>query len=193
MTPYHAIDGAKHRLTPGATAVAIGVGGLGHVGLQILKAVTGVRVIAVDTAEDKLAIARDHGADEVVVSDAKAADTILEMTDGYGADAVFDFAGVQPTVDLATQVIAPDGALRFVGLGGGSFPYIVDAAVNSIPWGVDVRRSYGGTRRDQRAVIELARAGKIQIETQKYSLEDGPKAFEDLEQGRVRGRAILVP
>lgn len=193
LTPYHAIDGARHRLDPGGTAVVIGVGGLGHVGLQILRATTAVRVIAVDTSEERLAIAREHGADEVVVSDASAADTILQMTDGYGADAVFDFAGVQPTVSLATQVIAPDGALRFVGLGGGSFPYTVDAAINTLPWGVDVRRSYAGTRADQRAVIDLARAGQIHIETQQYALEDGPKAFEDLEHGRVRGRAVLVP
>lgn len=193
LTPYHAIDGARHRLNPGSTAVVIGVGGLGHVGLQILKATTAVRVIAVDTSEDKLAIARDHGADEAIVSDDTAADAILDMTDGYGADAVFDFAGVQPTVDLAAGVIAPDGALRFVGLGGGALDFSVEAADNTPPWGVDVRRSYGGTRRDQRAVIDLARAGRITIETQHYALEGGPKAFEDLERGVVRGRAILVP
>jgi len=193
LTSYHAIEGARHRLEPGSTAVVIGVGGLGHVGLQILRAITAAKVVAVDTAEEKLEVARQHGADEVLLSDANAADTILEMTDGYGADAVFDFAGVQPTVDLATQVIAPDGALRFVGLGGGSFEYSTDAMSFNLPWGVDVRRSYAGTRRDQRRVIELARAGRISIETEQYSLEDGPKAFEDLEQGRVRGRAILVP
>ena len=193
LTPYHAIDGARHRLTPGSTAVVIGVGGLGHVGLQILQATTAVRIVAVDTSTDKLELARRHGADEIVLSDDKAADTILQMTDGYGADAVFDFAGVQPTVTLATQVIAPDGALRFVGLGGGSFSYSVDPLVNTLPWGVDVRRSYAGTRQDQRAVIELAIAGRIDLATTLYALEDGPKAFEDLEQGRVSGRAILVP
>lgn len=193
LTSYHAIDGARHRLEPGSTAVVIGVGGLGHVGLQILEATTAAKIVAVDTSEEKLAIARDHGADELVVSDHAAADAILQMTDGYGADAVFDFAGVQPTVDLATKVIAPDGALRFVGLGGGSFPYAATAGTETLPWGVDVRRSYGGTRRDQRAVIELAQAGRITIETEQYSLEDGAKAFEDLERGTVRGRAILVP
>ena len=193
LTSYHAIEGARHRLAPGSTAVVIGVGGLGHVGLQILRATTGARVIAVDAAEAKLEVARQHGADETLLSDATAADTILEMTDGYGADAVFDFAGAQPTVDLATQVIAPDGALRFVGLGGGSFEFSTDATVFNLPWGVDVRRSYAGTRKDQRRVIELAAAGRIQIETEQYSLEEGPKAFEDLEHGRIRGRAILVP
>jgi propanol-preferring alcohol dehydrogenase len=193
LTPYHAIDGARHRLSPGATAVVLGVGGLGHMGVQLLAATTAVRIVAVDTSAEKLEIARRHGADQTVVSDAKAASAILDMTNGYGADAVFDFVGVQPTVDLATQVIAPDGALRFVGLGGGTFTYGADADTSKMPWGVDIRCSYGGTRKDQRAVIELAKAGKISVETQRYPLEDGLQAFGDLEAGTVAGRAVLVP
>jgi len=193
LTPMHAINGARHRLTPGSTAVVIGVGGLGHLGLQILKATTGVRVVAVDSSEQKLMLAREHGADESIRSDAKAAATILDLTDGYGADAVFDFVGVQPTVDLSTQVVAPDGALRFVGLAGGSFTYAADAATAPLPWGVDVRRSYGGTRTDQRQVLDLARLGAISVETKTYALDDGPQAFADLEAGVVPGRAVLVP
>lgn len=193
LTPMHAINGARHRLTPGSTAVVVGVGGLGHMGLQILAATTGARIVAVDTSEEKLEIARAHGADVTVASGPDAAAAILDLTGGYGADAVFDFVGVQPTVDLATQTIAPDGALRFVGLGGGSFSYAADALTVPLPWGVDVRRSYGGTRADQRQVIELAKLGKIEVETQRYALEDGIRAFDDLEAGTVRGRAVLVP
>ncbi len=193
LTPMHAINGARHRLTPGSTAVVLGVGGLGHMGLQILKATTGVRVIAVDSSEEKLGLAREHGADEVLTSDENAAGSILELTDSYGADAVFDFVGIQPTVDLATRVIAPDGALRFVGLGGGSFTYAAHALTTPLPWGVDVRRSFGGTRIDQRQVLDLARLDRITVETKTYPLDDGPQAFADLEAGRVAGRAVLVP
>jgi len=193
LTPMHAINGARHRLTPGSTAVVLGVGGLGHMGLQILKATTGVRLIAVDSSQQKLDIAREHGADEVITSDADAAAKILELTDGYGADAVFDFVGVQPTVTLATQVIAPDGVLRFVGLGGGTFPYSADSLTEPLPWGVDVRRSYGGTRSDQRQVLDLARLGSISVETKTYALDDATQAFADLEAGTVPGRAVLVP
>jgi propanol-preferring alcohol dehydrogenase len=89
-------------------------------------------------------------------------------------------------------VIAPDGALRFAGLGGGSFTYSADA-LSPIPWGVDIRRSYGGTRSDQRAVIALAAAGKVSVETQLFPLEEGPRAFAALEAGTVTGRAVLVP
>ena len=193
LTPMHAINGARHRLTPGSTAVVIAVGGLGHMGLQILKHTTGARIIAVDSSDEKLSVARECGADETVKADSAAPATILELTDGYGADAVFDFVGLQPTVDLATQIVAPDGALRFVGLGGGQFAYITNLFPVPLPWGVDVRRSYGGTRADQRQVLELAELGKISVKIREYALEDGLKAFDDLEAGTIPGRAILVP
>ena len=193
LTPMHAINGARHRLAPGATAVAIGIGGLGHMAVQLLKATTAARVIAVDTDEQKLDLAVERGADVVVPAGSRAASDILDLTSGYGADAVFDFVGSQATVDLATAIIAPDGALRFVGIGGGSFQYPADLAAPGVPWGVDVRRSYGGTRQDQRMVIDLAREGHISVDTQLYPLDEGERAFADLEEGRVRGRAILIP
>jgi propanol-preferring alcohol dehydrogenase len=193
LTPMHAINGARHRLGAGSTAAVIGIGGLGHVGVQLLKHTTGSRIVAVDVSREKLDSARQHGADETVVNDSSAAERILDMTGGYGVDAVFDFVGVQPTVDLATGIIAPDGALRFVGLGGGSFPFSANLYADPLPWGVDVRRSYGGTRSDQRQVLGLAAEGKISIDTTLYSLDDGPQAFADLEAGRITGRAILTP
>jgi propanol-preferring alcohol dehydrogenase len=193
LTSMHAINGARRRLTPGSSAVVIGVGGLGHMGLQILRHTTGARIIAVDISDEKLAVAREYGADESVKAGPDAAATILDLTEGYGAEAVFDFVGLQHTVDLAIQIIAPDGALRFVGLGGGEFSYTANMFTVPLPWGVEVRRSYGGTRADQRQVLELAELGKVSVNSRLYDLEDGLKAFADLEAGIIPGRAILVP
>lgn len=195
VTPMHAINSARARLTPGSTAVVIAVGGLGHLGLQILKATTGARIIAVDADESKLELARQSGADLVLMSDETTAQRILDETDGYGVDAVFDFVGVQSTVDLATSIVAPESALRFVGLGGGRFTYLAGAGTTDqvLPFGVNVQCSFGGTRRDQREVIALAQQGKIKIETVVYPLADYQRAFDDLEAGHVAGRAILVP
>jgi propanol-preferring alcohol dehydrogenase len=193
LTPMHAINGARHRLTPGATAVAIGIGGLGHMAVQLLKATSAARVIAVDTDARKLDLAKERGADVIVAAGGGTAPDILELTGGYGADAVFDFVGTQATVDLATAVVAPDGALRFVGIGGGSFQYPPVLGGPAFPWGVDIRRSYGGTRQDQRMVLDLAREGRISVDTRLYPLDEGERAFADLEEGRVRGRAVLVP
>ena len=192
LTSHHAIAGAMHRLGHGTTAVVIGLGGLGHTGLQILAAITPATLIGVDIDQAKLDFAATHGATHTFLSDATTADKILDVTSGYGADAVFDFTGIQPTVDLAISCIAPDGCLRFVGLGGGTFQYGA-LPWATLPWGVDLRKSYAGNRADQRAVIELAAAGKITLETKRYDLEDGLAAFDDLAAGTLLGRAILVP
>jgi propanol-preferring alcohol dehydrogenase len=193
LTPMHVVRTARDRLTPGATVVLIGIGGLGHLGLQIIKATTGSRVIALDTAEDKLAAARQHGADLVLASDDAAVQRILDETDGYGADVVIDFVGVQPTVELATKVVAPEGLIRLVGLGGGRFPFGADADSVSLPWGVNAQRSYGGTRADLLEVIALAKQGRLHVETVQYPLDDYQQAFDDLAAGKILGRAILVP
>lgn len=193
VTPMFAINSARRHLEPGSTAVVIGIGGLGHLGLQILTATTGARIIAIDNDPSKLDLARDLGADLALPADADAARKVLDETQQYGADAVFDFVGVQPTVDLATAIVAPEGAIRFAGLGGGSFTYNAEPSTGSLPWGVNVQRSFGGSRADQLQVIALAQQGKIGIETVTYPLDDYQRAFDDLAAGRVRGRAVLVP
>jgi propanol-preferring alcohol dehydrogenase len=193
LTPMHAINGARHRLGEHSTALVLGAGGLGHIALQILRATTGARIVAVDVSPEKLEIAALAGAHEVLFNDADVVSRIRDLTDGHGVDAAFDFVGSQATLDAAAQSMACDGALRLVGSGGGSVTYPSTPGPRSIAWGVDVRRSYTGTRADQRQVIELARVGSIVVETTLYSLDDGPVAFADLHDGTVRGRAILVP
>ena len=192
LTPMHAINSVRERMTGDSTVALIGLGGLGHMALQILAATTGARIIALDTDPAKLEFARSHGADLAIASDAAAAERILAETGGVGADVVFDFVGVQPTVNLAVSVVRGGGAIRFVGLGGGSFDYRAGAG-SALPWGVNIERSYGGTRSDMREVVALAAAGKIAVEVVEYALDDAPQAFDDLHHGRIKGRAVLVP
>lgn len=192
LTPMHAINSVRDRMSGDATVVTIGLGGLGHMALQILAATTGARIIALDTDQAKLKFAEAHGADLAIPSDGEAAARILAETGGRGADVVFDFVGVQPTVNLAIAVVRNGGAIRFVGLGGGSFPYTAGAG-DGLPWGVNIERSYGGTRADMREVIALAEAGKIAVEVVRYDLDDALQAFDDLHNGKIAGRAVLVP
>ncbi|MFT4125590.1 MAG: NAD(P)-dependent alcohol dehydrogenase [Gordonia sp. (in: high G+C Gram-positive bacteria)] len=190
LTPMRAINSVRDRLTPGATVVIIGIGGLGHVGLQILKAICASRLIAVDNDTAKLEHAAQLGADLTLEPGPDTAATILAETGGYGADVVLDFVGVQPTVDLVAGSIAPEGKVRLVGLGGGAYP--ASAAI-AAPWGVNIQRSYGGTRSDLLQVLALAAQNKIKIDYKTYPLEDFQQAFDDLRAGKVVGRAILVP
>lgn len=193
VTPMHAINSVRDRLTPDSTVAVLGIGGLGHMALQILAATPGARIIAIDTDANRLTAASTIGADLTALSDEGAAPQILEATEGYGVDVVLDFVGVQQTVNLARQIVAPEGAIQFVGLGGGSFPFTAGIEGETLPWGVRVQRSYGGTRKDQLEVIALARQGKIKVHTTPYRLSDAAKAFDDLAHGRVSGRAVLIP
>ncbi|HET6794213.1 MAG TPA: zinc-binding dehydrogenase, partial [Acidimicrobiales bacterium] len=193
LTPYHAIAREAHRLVPGSTAVVLGVGGLGHMGVQMLEALTSATVIAVDLDPAKLDTAKRLGAEHGLISDASTAARVHELTDGYGADVVFDFTGVEATIGLAMATVMPEGAIRIVGLGGGSLTYPASGDPLTLPWGVSVTRAYGGTRRDLDEVLALARGGHIHVEVEQHPLEDGVAVFEALERGEVMGRAVLVP
>src|SRR5215469_8020723 len=111
LTPYHAIKGSVPKLVPGSTAVVIGTGGLGHVAVQILTALTPARVIALDISDEKLQLARDVGAHHTVRSDADAAAAVREITGPRGATAVFDFVANQPTIDLGAALLGQEGDL----------------------------------------------------------------------------------
>ncbi|MEA3054834.1 MAG: alcohol dehydrogenase, propanol-preferring, partial [Actinomycetota bacterium] len=136
LTPYHAIAAELDRLVPGSTAVAIGVGGLGHMGVQLLEAMTAATVIAVDLDTAKLDVARRLGAEHALVSDSSTAGAVLDLTGGYGADVVLDFTGVDATIALAAATVAPTGAIRIVGLGGGALTYPAGGDPFALPWGV---------------------------------------------------------
>ena len=189
LTPYHAIKTSLPKLGAGTFAVVIGTGGLGHVGIQILKALSGAQIIALDVSDEKLELATHVGADHVLISDEYAADGIRELTDGLGANAVFDFVGAPPTVALATSVAASEADVTLVGIGGGT----AQVGFGSIAYDAAVRVPYWGSRSELIEVLDLARSGRVSVETQRYSLDDGPAAYEALAAGTVRGRAVIVP
>ncbi|MFG3489331.1 NAD(P)-dependent alcohol dehydrogenase [Streptomyces sp. NPDC094447] len=189
LTPYHAVKRSLPKLVPGSTVVVIGTGGLGHVAVQILRAMTAARVVALDVTEEKLALARAVGAHETVLSDAGAAAAVRELTGGRGAEVVLDFVGAPPTVAAAGAMVAIEGDVTIVGLGGGTLP----VGFGSLPYEVSVTSPYWGTRAELVEVLDLARAGAIDVHTETYGLDDAPKAYERLHAGRVEGRAVILP
>lgn len=189
LTPYHAIKRSLPKLGAGTYAVVIGTGGLGHVGIQILRALSGATIIALDVNDEKLALARHVGAHHTLFSDASAAERIRAITNGLGANALFDFVGANPTMALAQSVAALDSDVTIVGIGGGT----MGISFGSIAYDAAVRIPYWGSRSELIEVLDLARAGQIDVEVQTYALEDGAKAYADLSAGTVRGRAVIVP
>jgi propanol-preferring alcohol dehydrogenase len=189
LTPYHAIKPSLHKLVPGSTAVVIGVGGLGHLAIQMLRALSPAQVIALDISDEKLAFAREIGAHAAFRSDSSAVDAVRGLNGGRGADAVFNFVGVQEAADLALKLAGRWAEIVMVALGPGTIPVSVDTT----PSGTTVRAPVWGTRQDLIEVLDLARSGAIKVETEQFSLENGAKAYERLRAGTLRGRAVLVP
>lgn len=189
LSSYHAIHSEIDRLGPGATALVIGVGGLGHVGIQILRVLTAARVIAVDVSPAKLGLATALGADRVVLAEDDPQRVVDEMTGGVGADAIFDFVGAPATLDLAVAAVRIGGSVQIVGAGGGS----IHVAPARVPFGVRIGVPFWGALPDLYDVIALARGGAISVTTTEFSLDDAPLAYAELEEGRILGRAIVVP
>ena len=189
LTPYHAIRRSLPKLTPDATCVLIGVGGLGHVGVQIARATTAAQVIAVDVKPEALDLARKVGADHAVPTDDNAAATIRDLTGGRGADVVIDFVGTTATLTLARAVARVMGDVTIVGIGGGEVPL----GFFTQPYEVSIATTYWGSRGELVELLALAAKGLVSTESTVYSLEHGADAYRDLHAGTVTGRAVVVP
>jgi propanol-preferring alcohol dehydrogenase len=189
LTPYHAVRRSLWKLTPGSTAVVIGVGGLGHLAIQILKATTAARVVAVDTRPEALALARDIGADLTVPSGEAAAREIRDATGGRGADVVLDLVGATATLALAAAVVRQLGDLTLVGIAGGSLPF----SFFSVPYEVSIQSTYWGTRPELIEVLDLAARGLLRPKVTTVGLEEAISAYRNMSEGKLEGRVVVVP
>lgn len=189
LTPYHAIKRSLSALVPGSVTVVIGTGGLGHVAIQLLRALSPTTVIALDVTEEKLALAREVGAHHALLSDASAEAAIQDLTGGRGTTLVLDFVAAQATVDLALKVAAIDSDVTIVGVGPGEARF----SILSVPFGIRVGTTYWGSRTELAELVALARTGVLNVATERYSLEDAPAAYAKLHEGTIRGRAVVVP
>ena len=189
LTPFHAIKRAlPHLAGGGKSALCIGLGGLGLVGVQILTALTGAKIIATDMKEEAMKQAESFGATTVPGGENQV-EQIRELTDGRGVDAVFDFVGVDPTIKLAASVVAQRGALTVVGIGGGTYPW----NFFGLPYEVNFSSTYWGTIEDLHDVVAMYRAGQITPAVERYSLDDGLEAYRKLRDGELDARAVVVP
>lgn len=189
LTAHHAVARSWQKLRPGSIAVVIGVGGLGHLAVQILKATTGTTVVALDVDTSALELATRVGADLAVPSGPAVPALVRELAGARGAEVVLDFVGSQSSLDLARSLVGPLADLTIIGLARGSVP----VGFPTIDYEVSVQTSYWGSSRELAEVVDLAGRGLIQVETCDYSLDDATQAYRDLAAGHVRGRAVVVP
>jgi Zn-dependent alcohol dehydrogenases len=189
ITAYHAVRKAVPALFPGTTAVVQGAGGLGHIGIQSLAALTATRIVVVDRNPDALALAKQLGADETVLADGSHIEAVKDLTNGAGAKVVFDFVAEQGAELDAWQMTAPDGSLYVIGYGGEFKAPTLDFVAGE----KNVIGNIVGTYSDLSELMVLAQAGKVTLHTKQYPLDAALDALADLDSGRIRGRAILVP
>jgi NAD+-dependent secondary alcohol dehydrogenase Adh1 len=189
LTAYHAVKKAADILYPGTRVVVIGAGGLGHIAVQCLKALTPAEVVVVDRLEPALELARDIGAEHTVLADGNEVNTVTELTDGYGAEAVIDIVAEQGVEKVAPQMVRDAGTYYVVGYGGALDIPTQEIILREI----SIVGNLVGTYNDLAELMTLAGQGKVTLHTSEYPLDAINDAMVDLENGDLRGRGILIP
>jgi NAD+-dependent secondary alcohol dehydrogenase Adh1 len=189
ITAYHAVRKAVPHLYPGTTCVVNGAGGLGHIGIQSLRALTAATVIVVDRNADALELASTLGADHTVLADGKQVEAVQDLTGGNGAEVVLDFVAEQGAQQDAFAMTRRAGSHFVIGYGSN----IDIPTIDIISTERNVIGNLVGTYNDLAELMVLAQAGKVTLHTKKYPLDAALDALADLDAGRVRGRAILTP
>ncbi|MGH3950055.1 MAG: NAD(P)-dependent alcohol dehydrogenase [Pseudonocardiaceae bacterium] len=189
LTAYHAARKAAAALRPGDRAVVIGAGGLGHIGVQALKALTPAELIVVDRSRDALGLVEQLGAEHLVCADGSQVEAVMDLTGGQGAEAVIDFVGEGGAIEDGVAMLRRAGNYYVIGYGGTLAVPTIDIISTEINFVGNLVGSYT----DLEELMVLAAQGKVSLHTSTYPLIDFAKALEDLDNGQVRGRAILVP
>jgi NAD+-dependent secondary alcohol dehydrogenase Adh1 len=189
ITAYHAVRKAIPLLYPGTTAVVIGAGGLGHIGIQCLAALTATRIIVVDRNSDALKLAEQLGATETVVADGNQVAAVQDLTGGDGADVVFDFVAEQGAEADGFAMTREAGSYYVIGYGG----ELTVPTLDIISTERNIVGNIVGTYNDLAELMVLAQTGRVTLHTSTYPLDSAVEALHALDAGQVRGRAILVP
>jgi NAD+-dependent secondary alcohol dehydrogenase Adh1 len=188
LTAYHAVKKAASILHPGSRAVVIGAGGLGHIGIQCLSAMTPAEIIVVDPSEHARALAGEIGADHTIAADGTQVDTILEMTDGKGAEAIIDFVGERGALEDGVAMLRQAGSYFVIGYGENLNVPTIDIISREINFIGNLVGSYN----DLSELMTLTAQGKVTLHTSAYPLDAVNDAMADLDGGRLQGRGILV-
>jgi len=189
LTAYHAVKKALPLLRPGTSCVVVGAGGLGHIGIQLLRTLSATRIITVDANPAALRLATDWGADEVVPADGDHVQRVLELTDGLGADVVFDFVAENGAERDSWQLTRRAGSHFIIGYGGTLHVSTIDLIATDR----NILSNLVGSYTDLAELMVLAQTGRVAQHTRAYPLDAVNDAMDDLDAGRLQGRGILVP
>ena len=192
LTAYHVVAKAAPLLKPGNVVVMIGAGGLGHIGIQVMKAISAATLVVIDRNQDALQLAKKLGADKTIHAsddDSLLVQEVMEMTGGKGAEAVIDFVAEGGSTKTGVKMLRRAGNYYVVGYGENIDIPTIDIISTEINFIGNLVGSYN----DLAELMVLAAQGKVVLHTTLYKLDEFQKAIDDLSAGKVRGRAILIP
>ena len=189
LTAIHAVKKAIPVLGAGTRAVVIGAGGLGHIGIQCLRAMTPAEIIVIDPSEPALALAGEMGAHHTVKVDGSHVDTVKEMTDGLGAEAIIDFVGEKGAIEDGIEMVRDGGFYYVIGYGENIDIPTIDVISREISF----IGNLVGTYVDLQDLMTLTAQGQVTLHTSTYPLDAINDAMADLDNGRLQGRGILIP
>ena len=190
LTAYGAVKNAN--LTPNDNVVIVGTGGLGLMAIQLAKAITGSRIIALDRDDAKLKAAKKNGADDIINSkNEDAVKTVMELTDKMGADAVIDFVNASSTVEVDMNLLRRRAKVVLVGLFGGELKLnLVSMPTRSYK----LIGSYTGSINDLIELVSLAKRNIIKpVISNRFKLDEATKALSMLKEGKILGRGVINP
>jgi propanol-preferring alcohol dehydrogenase len=190
LTAYGAVKNTN--LKPNDNVVIVGAGGLGLMAMQLAKAVTGARIIAMDLDDEKLGAAKKNGADNIINSKKEdPVKAVMELTDKMGADAVIDFVNASKTVESDMQFLRRRARLVLVGLFGGE----LKLSLVSMPTrAYRLIGSYTGTLNDMIELVSLAKRGIIKpLVSNRFRLNQATEALTMLKEGKILGRGVINP
>ena len=190
LTAYGAVKNAN--LKPDDNVVVVGAGGLGLMAIQLAKAITGSRIIAMDLDDEKLKAAKENGAANTINSKKEdPVKAIMELTDNMGADAVIDFVNASKTVETDMQLLRRRAKLVLVGLFGGELKLNL---VSMPTKAYKLIGSYTGSITDLVQLVSLAKRGVIRpIISNRFKLNQATEALTMLKNGKILGRGIINP
>jgi propanol-preferring alcohol dehydrogenase len=176
----------KASVSPGQRLAVFGVGGLGHLAVQIGLGL-GADVTAIDISDEKLALAKSLGASTAL--NVASGEVIRELRSKGGVHIALVTSAARAAYDMAFSCVRPTGTLLVVGLPAENicFPPIMMAAAE-----VRIQASAVGTRQDLREVLAMAAAGKLHCRVGTRSLSEANQALDQLRSGQVSGRLVLV-
>ena len=190
LTAYGAVKNAN--LKPNDNVVIVGAGGLGLMAMQLAKAVSGSKIIAMDINDEKLGAAKKNGADNTINSRKEdPVKAVMELTDNMGADAVLDFVNASKTVESDIQFLRRRAKLVLVGFFGGE----LKLSLVSMPTrAYRFIGSYTGTLSDMVELVSLARRGVIKpLVSNRFKLTQATEALTMLREGNILGRGVINP